>query len=60
MYKKFLLFPDPTNRAFLLHTSGSYWYWWGGIDAVQEVMDKCLSKYDTGCKLYAVNQDVVW
>ena len=59
-YKKFLLFPDVTNRAFLLHTSGAYWRWWGGVDAVQEVIDKCLAKYDTGCKLYAVNSDVVW
>lgn len=56
-YKKFLQADLP--RAFALAVNGS-WAWSSGDGAVGEALDMCKEYARTDCRLYAVDDHVVW
>ena len=57
-YKAFLEGDVP--RAFAIGPDGS-WTWVGGNpSAIEAVLARCRELAKTACKLYAVNDDVVW
>ena len=57
-YRAFLAKPMP--RAFALSASGAWSWAEDGDDPVQEVIANCEKHSAVPCKLYAVNDDVVW
>ena len=57
-YRTFLAKPMP--RAFALSASGAWSWAEDGDDPVQEVIANCEKHSAVPCKLYAVNDDVVW
>jgi dienelactone hydrolase len=57
-YQAFLTKDEP--RAFAIAPTG-YWVWAeGGEDPLQRAMDTCNTGAAARCKLYAVDNDVVW
>lgn len=47
-------------RAFAVSGKGRCGYAWGGEDPKKRSLDFCRAKTDADCKLYAVDDDVVW
>jgi hypothetical protein len=56
MYTKFLSLRTP--RAFAIAPDGAWGYAWG-IDPINDALAYCANGH-AGCRLYAVNRDVVW
>ena len=57
-YQRFLDADYP--RAFAVSGKGQCGYAWGGEDPKKRSLDFCRGKTETECKLYAVDDDVVW
>ena len=57
-YKVFLSQDAP--RAFAIGPTGSWGWAEGGEDPVKRALDNCNRKSADKCKLYAVDDDVVW
>ncbi len=58
-YARFLLQPPP--RAFALGPGGASWWIANSPRAMQRALDECaLSAHGKPCRLYAVDDDVVW
>jgi dienelactone hydrolase len=57
-YQKFLVIPKP--RAFAIAPNGMYGWAWGGDDPLKRALAFCNLKGKGECKLYAVDDDVVW
>lgn len=47
-------------RAFAVSGKGRCGYAWGGEDPKRRSIDFCRAKTETDCKLYAVDDDIVW
>ena len=56
-YQKFLNSDIP--RAFAISPSGT-WYWRKGPDAPKQALEACQKTSRTPCRLYAVDDAVVW
>jgi hypothetical protein len=56
-YKRFLELDIP--RAYAIGPHGEYAYY-SARDATERVMAMCSKRAKTGCKLYAVDDQVVW
>jgi dienelactone hydrolase len=56
VYTKFLGLRTP--RAFAIAPDGAWGYAWG-IDPINDALAYCANGH-AGCRLYAVNRDVVW
>jgi dienelactone hydrolase len=57
-YRLWLTMPVP--RAFAISTSGGH-FWASNDDYASDVvLDRCNEKYQQTCRLYAVDEDVVW
>jgi hypothetical protein len=58
-YRRFLAAKLP--RAMALSPGGRAWAWnAGGFDAVNLALTRCAQRSNQTCKLYAVDNDVVW
>jgi len=58
-YRRFLAARLP--RAMALSPDGRAWAWnAGGFDAVNLALSRCAQRSNQTCKLYAVDNDVVW
>ncbi len=57
-YKLFLT--KVTPRAFALSANGLWASAWGGADPTARALVRCAEKGGTQCKLFAVNNEVVW
>jgi dienelactone hydrolase len=58
-YDRFLMLED-LPRAFAISPNGGCTYSWGALDVMMRVLASCQQRYKEACKLYAVNDDVVW
>ena len=60
-YQRFL--SQRNNRAFAISETGGWgssWNWKTTSDAISFALEKCLARSSIPCKIYAVNDDVVW
>lgn len=57
-YKKYLSALPP--RAFAVAPSGAWAWSEGGEDPLKRALDRCATIAKVNCKLYSVDQDVVW
>ena len=60
-YGRFL--SERYNRAFAISETGGWgssWNWKTTSDAIAFALEKCLARSSVPCKIYAVNDDVVW
>ena len=57
-YQRFLAAGLP--RAFVISRSGSWAFKAGGFDAITPALSRCAEVAKQTCKLYAVDDDVVW
>ena len=57
-YRAFLAKPAP--RAFAVAPSGAWAWADGDDDPARRALDRCALRSQTGCRLYAVDGDVVW
>jgi hypothetical protein len=57
-YKAFLTKQYP--RAFVISASGRWSWAEMGDDPLKRALDICLKTNDKGCRLYAVDDQVVW
>jgi hypothetical protein len=58
-YDRFLTLED-LPRAFAISPNGGCTYSWGALDVMTRVLASCHQRYKEACKLYAVNDEVVW
>jgi len=58
LYRRFLDADYP--RAFAASGSGRCGYAWGGEDPKRRSLEFCRAKTDAECRLYAVDDDIVW
>jgi dienelactone hydrolase len=58
IYQQFLLKPFP--RAFAISEKGNTGWAYGGEDPIDTAMSFCENRAKTKCKLYAVNDFIVW
>lgn len=58
LYRDFLKMPTP--RAFAIAPTGNVGWAYKGIDPNSRALKYCEEIAKTSCKLYAVDQDVVW
>lgn len=49
-----------TPRAFAISSSGQWSSAWGGESPVERALNNCRSKTTNPCRLYAIDQHVVW
>lgn len=57
-YAKFLTQPQP--RAFAIAPNGAWGWAEGGEDPLKRALDNCNRRGQGGCRLYAVDDAVVW
>lgn len=57
-YKTYLTKSNP--KAFSISESAHYGWKQSGEDPLKESIENCMKKSNTPCKLYAVDDDVVW
>jgi dienelactone hydrolase len=57
-YAKFLAQPQP--RAFAIAPNGAWGWAEGGEDPLKRALDNCNRRGQGGCRLYAVDDAVVW
>jgi hypothetical protein len=58
-YRRFLASASP--RAFAIAPGGNAWAWVAGpFDAMTGALSRCARRATTTCRLYAVDDDVVW
>jgi len=58
-YRRFLRAPLP--RAFAVSPTGQHWAWNSGTrDVLNQALLRCAQRSGTTCKLYAVDEVVVW
>jgi len=57
-YKKYLTAPIP--RAFAIAPTGAWSWSNGGDDPLKRALEMCSGFAKTACKLYSVDEDVVW
>jgi hypothetical protein len=59
-YRRFLAAPSP--RAFAIAPSGHAWAWNSSLvpDAASRALARCAERAQERCRLYAVNDAVVW
>jgi hypothetical protein len=58
-YRRFLEYSPP--RAFAIAPDGGTWGWIAGpIDAMRRALERCAERAKQSCRLYAVDDDVVW
>jgi len=58
-YDRFLALAD-LPRAFAISPNGGCTYSWGALDVMARTLARCHERYKEACKLYAVNDEVVW
>jgi dienelactone hydrolase len=58
-YDRFLAL-EGLPRAFAISPNGGCTYSWGTLDVMARVLARCHERYKEACKLYAVNDEVVW
>ena len=56
-YPRFLNADVP--RAMAIGPKGE-WAWFSGDNVIQRALDRCAQTAKTACKLYAVDDNVVW
>lgn len=57
-YAKFLTMPYP--RAFAIAPTGHHGWAYEGADPLERALKNCESRAKTACRLYAIDDDVVW
>lgn len=57
-YTKFLTMPHP--RAFAIANTGNHGWAFEGADPLDRALNNCASTAKKPCRLYAVDDDVVW
>ena len=58
-YREFLA-ANTQSRAFAISENGNYGWQWGNTNTKEKALERCNSFSSVPCKLYAVDNDVVW
>lgn len=58
-YREFLA-ANTQSRAFAISENGNYGWQWGNTNTKERALERCNSFSSIPCKLYAIDNDVVW